>query len=175
MKVVSHLTDKNDGAAGGASDGFAYLARLAQEASTDAEKSHVEAARWDRLNLLIGIPAALLAGAGGVTALADVGGGWRILAAILAVGGGSLAGVATTLNASKKAESARVRETNLTAFSREAETVASLDRTRFEPDDVRLIIDDLSSWLNEINGLPARKSPYRKWAESRQPVVRLDK
>jgi hypothetical protein len=146
-------------------DGFQYLANLSNSAIEDAEANRKEADSWDRRNLLIGIPAALFAGAGGVTALADVGGGWRILAAILAVMGGSLAGIATTLNASRKAEVARLRQISLEAVAREADIVASLDRQRFTSDEVRAVIDELGSWLDEINGLPARKSPFNTWAE----------
>jgi hypothetical protein len=146
-------------------DGFQYLAGLSTNASKAADENRKDADSWDRRNLMIGIPAALFAGAGGVTALADVGGGWRILAAILAVMGGSLAGIATTLNASRKAEVARLRQISLLALAREADVVASLDRRRFNPDEVRAVIDDLGSWLDEINGLPARKSPFNTWAE----------
>ena len=144
---------------------FEYLGELAREADREASSSGDDSKKWERRNLWIGIPAALFAGAGGVTALTDVGGGWKILAAILAVSGGSLAGVATTLNASRKAEDARLRALSLRALAREAEILARLDRQRFASQESRMAIDDLVSWLNEINGLPARKSPYRRWVE----------
>jgi hypothetical protein len=146
---------------------FDYLDELSNSAVSDAGVNGDEAKRWERLNLWIGIPAALFAGAGGVTALTDVSGGVKIFAAILAVSGGSLAGIATTLNASRKAEEARLRQISLRAFARDASSVARLDRERFSPEEARTAIDDLVSWLNEINGLPTRKSPYRKWAERR--------
>jgi hypothetical protein len=71
------------------------LAALSKEAAEAADDEATEASKWERRNFYIGVPAALLAGAGGVTALAatsDTPSWLKVLAALAAVLGGGLTG-----------------------------------------------------------------------------------
>ena len=129
------------------------------------EEERKEAKRWDRWNLWLGLPAATLAGAGGVTALTDAPGGVKTLAAIVAVIGGGLAAAATTLNASRRAEEARARAASLRSLARHAVATLALDRERFSPVEMRDAVDDFHVWRDEIEGVATRKSAFRRWVE----------
>lgn len=145
----------------------AAVMSLADHAESESGVEKDAAAKWDSWNFKIGIPAALLAGGAGVSALTDLSGEWRTVAAIFALLGGGLAGIVTTLNPSHRAEQARSRAANLAALARQARNVAELDSRRFTPEELRDAIEDLEEWRLEIEGVPIRRSPYRKWLANR--------
>jgi hypothetical protein len=135
----------------------------------EAEDTYA-ANRWDRANLGVGIPAALLASAGGATSLAAGNHGHStlmLLAALAAVLGGGLTAVATTVNAGRKAEDARARALAFGALRREARRTLRLDLDRFSGEELREALEYLESRLIEIQGLPPQVSAYRAWKTSR--------
>lgn len=80
--------------------------------------------------------------------------------------GAALTGTATALNASKREESARTASIGYDALAREASVIKGVDLSEWPPKAAREALDFLCTWLNDIAGLPSRKSIYTVWAES---------
>jgi hypothetical protein len=144
------------------------LQAVVAEAADRAAHQRTRGRRWAIANYSVGIPASLLAGAGGVAALSDVSDGWKVAGAVFALVGGALTGVVTTLNAGRKSEAAWLADSSLRAISREAQLTEMLDLERFTADEMREAIDDLVTWMNEVEGLPARPSVFRRWRDRQQ-------
>jgi hypothetical protein len=126
---------------------------------------------WNRAHYWVGVPAALLAGFGGVTGLTDVPTWLKITGSILAIIGSGLAAVATTLNAGRRAETAHAAQTNLQAIELEASILRHVDLPSNLSDAVaREALDQLESWLMEVDGLPPRPTLYRRRLERLSPL-----
>jgi hypothetical protein len=146
----------------------AAIKSIISEAQKRAQDHFKRAKSWEKANYGIGIPAALLAGTAGVAALSDISDDWQFVAAVLALVGGGLTGIVTTLNAGRKSEMAWSAEASLRAICREATLLDQLDRDRFSREEMREAIDDLVTWMNEVEGLAPRPSPYRRWLGQRR-------
>jgi fumarate hydratase class II len=121
------------------------------------------AGRWGRMNLLIGVPAALFSGAAGaIAALADVSQNWKIAVTLLAVVASGLTTVATTLNASRRAEQASIQEAAYEALARDARVTLRVDLQGWSSETAREALETLIERLREIDGIPVRESFYRQ-------------
>jgi hypothetical protein len=121
------------------------------------------AQRWGRLNYLIGVPAALFSGAAGaIAALTDVSENWKIAVTLLAIVAAGLTSVATTLNASRRAEQASIQEAAYEALARDARVTLVVDFQTLGYGTAREALETLVDRLREIDGIPPRKSFYRE-------------
>jgi hypothetical protein len=82
------------------------LARIEEGAEYSSNSQFEQAKLWRGTNLVLGVPAAVLAAVAGATALATTAG--RVAAGILALCAAGLGAVMTTLNAARRAEQAHV-------------------------------------------------------------------
>jgi hypothetical protein len=124
---------------------------------------------WGRMNLLIGVPAALFSGAAGaIAALTDVSPGWKITVTLLAVVAAGLMSVATTLNASRRAERAAAQQAAYEALERDARVSLEVDLPRLSYQLAREALENLIDRLREIDGIPPRESFYRATISKRQ-------
>lgn len=82
------------------------LARIEEGAEYSSNSQFEQAKLWRGTNLVLGVPAAVLAAVAGATALASTAG--RVAAGILALCAAGLGAVMTTLNAARRAEQAHV-------------------------------------------------------------------
>jgi hypothetical protein len=121
----------------------AAIQDIISEAQRRAGDQWKRAKTWEKANYGLGIPAALLAGTAGVTALSDVSDEWQFVAAVLAILGGGLTGIVTTLNAGRKSEMAWSAEASLRAICREAKLLEQLDRERFDREEMREAVPQL--------------------------------
>ena len=121
-----------------------------EEAVKWSAQGQLEAAKlWRTVNLWVGVPAALLAGIAGVTALASTAG--RIVAGIIAVAAAGLGAVAATLNAPKRAEVAEAAGNKYLAIQQDAAIAREVDLPRQHVDDARQVLHDLAARRQEVN------------------------
>jgi hypothetical protein len=139
------------------------LQSIQQDASDRMKQQRTAAGRWGRMNVLIGVPAALFSGAAGaIAALTDVSEGWKIAVTLLAVIASGLTGVATTLNASRRSQQAAFREAAYEALVRDARVTLKVDLERLSYATAREALETLIDRMREIDGLPSRESFYRE-------------
>jgi hypothetical protein len=82
------------------------LERIEEGAEYSSNSQFEQAKLWRGTNLVLGVPAAVLAAVAGGTALASTAG--RVVAGVLALCAAGLGAVMTTLNAARRAEQAHV-------------------------------------------------------------------
>jgi hypothetical protein len=100
------------------------LLRIEEGATYSAQSQFEQAKLWRGTNLVLGVPAAALAGVAGATALASTTG--RVTAGILALCAAGFGAVMTTLNAARRADQAHVSSNAYLGLRNDARRVARL-------------------------------------------------
>ncbi len=119
---------------------------------------------WNRVALWLGIPATVLTGLGaatGFTSLTNSGPGKYVLAAFTLVGA-SLTGLATSLQASGKAETAAVKAASYEALGREIKVARRVDLPRWERPDKRRALEDFLNRINVLSGVTDQASFFSR-------------
>ena len=139
------------------------LRALHDDAQDRMVRQRRAAQQWGRMNVLIGVPAALFSGAAGaIAALTDVSQNWKIAVTLLAVVSSGLTSVATTLNASRKSEEAALQAAAYGELVRDARVTLQVDLGRLSYETAREALETLIDRLREIDRIPPRESFYRE-------------
>jgi hypothetical protein len=127
----------------------AQLANIEEGVKYSAQGKFEQAKLWRSVNLLIGVPAACLAAVAGATALASTTS--RIAAGIIALVAAALGAVATTLDASKRAEAAEAAGNRYLALQHEAEIAREVDLPAQDVETSRRVLHEFADRRHEIN------------------------
>jgi hypothetical protein len=146
-------------------DELAAALKRIEESATYCEHAQFEQAKfWRGMNLLLGIPASVLAAVAGATALASTGG--RIAAGIVALVSAGLSAVTTTLHSSEWMDRAESAGNQYLALKSDARIARRVDL----PGDAatgRRALDELRARQDEINAAAAPPSFYANWRAMR--------
>lgn len=137
------------------------LKRIEESATYSAQSQFAQAKLWQSVNLVVGLPAALLAAVSGGTALAGLVG--TNAAAGMALGAAAFAALALTLNASERARQSHAAANaylGLLSAARRLRTVGLPDLT-FE--QARDQLDELGRRVDEINQSAPIPSRWAFW------------
>jgi hypothetical protein len=129
------------------------LANIEEGVTYSAQGQLEQAKLWRAVNLLVGVPAASLAAIAGATALASAAG--RIAAGIIALVAAGLGAVATTLDASKRAESAETAGNKYLALQQDAQIAREVDLPLQDAEAARRALHVLVQRRREINSQAA--------------------
>jgi hypothetical protein len=133
------------------------LERIEDGAEYSSNSQFEQAKLWRGTNLVLGVPAAVLAAIAGATALASTAG--RVTAGVLALCAAGLGAVMTTLNAARRAEQAHVAGNAYLGLRNDARRLRTIDMPGQAIDDVRGALEELSGREMEINNgapIPSR-------------------
>ena len=125
------------------------LLRIEEAAMYSSQSQFEQSKLWRGTNLVLGVPAAALAGVAGATALAGTTG--RVTAGILALCAAGFGAVMTTLNAARRAEQAHVASNAYLGLRNDARRLRTIDLTRMPIDDARQALAELAGRETEIN------------------------
>lgn len=120
---------------------------IEEEAAMKAVAHFINGRRWERKNLQIGLPGAVLAGVAGVTAFTTLP-GW--ITGAVAMVAGALSAINTFLNPGDKASSHRSSNATFSAIRRKADMVKDVQAPLADPDDPKAI-EALVQTLQELN------------------------
>lgn len=150
----------------------AELLRI-EEAATYSSQSQFSSAKfWRGLNLLLGVPAAVLAAIAGTTVLADASSAKT--GAAIALISAALTAVMTTLNASQRAEQSRVSANAYLALQADARMMRTVYLPDLDREDATQRLEELvkrRTSVNETAPVPAFLSYWlgrRNIAKGRQ-------
>jgi hypothetical protein len=152
------------------------LQRLGNVTERGRDTSARASIRWRRLALWLGIPATILTSLGaatGFTSLTEQGPGKYVLAS-LALIGATLTGVATSLGATGKAESAATTAASFGALSQEIKLSRRVDLSRWKPDDKRRALEDFMNRVNVLGGVTDQASYYSRTHPMTPPAPAVD-
>jgi hypothetical protein len=133
----------------------AILQAMEQRCFTTRDAHLGKASRWNKAHYWVGVPAALLAGAGAVSGLTETQGAVQVTLAIVALVGSGLAAVATTLNAGRVSEEARSTANAYDALGLEIGVTRKVDLRTWPPDNGlgRESVEDYLHRLNDLAGV----------------------
>jgi hypothetical protein len=137
------------------------LKRIEESATYSSQSQFAQAKLWQSVNLVVGLPAALLAAVSGGTALAGLVG--TNAAAGMALGAAAFAALALTLNASERARQSHAAANaylGLLGAARRVRTVELLELT-FE--QARDQLDEIGRRADEINQSAPIPSRWAFW------------
>jgi hypothetical protein len=133
------------------------LSRIEESATFSAQAQFEQAKYWRAVNLILGVPAAVLAAVAGATALASTTG--RVPAGVIALVAAGLSAITTTLNAAQRTEQGQAAGNLYLALQSDARIAREADLPRQSFDEARAALADLRIRQDEINqssALPAR-------------------
>jgi hypothetical protein len=125
------------------------LLRIEEGAEHSSQSQFEQAKLWRGTNLVLGVPAAVLAAVAGGTALASTAG--RVAAGILALCAAGLGAVMTTLNAARRAEQAHVAANSYLSVRNDVRRLRTIELPGLEFDDAKQALAELTGRENEIN------------------------
>ena len=135
----------------------AELSRIEEGAEHSSNSQFEQAKLWRGTNLVLGVPAAVLAAVAGATALASTAG--RVVAGILALCAAGLGAVMTTLNAARRAEQAHVAGNAYLGLRNDARRLRTIDLPALPVSEARQALEELTGRESEINNgapIPSR-------------------
>ena len=125
------------------------LSRIEEAASYSSQSQFSSAKFWRGLNLVLGVPAAVLAAIAGTTVLADASNAKT--GAVIALVSAALTAVMTTLNAAQRAEQSRGAANAYLALQGDARLLRTIDLRGLDHDGARQRLDELVQRRNAIN------------------------
>lgn len=140
----------------------AEFRRIEESAMYSAQCQFEETKRWRAVNLLLGIPATLLAAVAGTTALIDSAG--ATAAGILALLSSGLGAVLTTVNAPQRTAQAAASANAFLEIQTAARQHREIDLDHWTPEEARQALTALTARRDEGNAkaeVPSRRA-YRK-------------
>ena len=125
------------------------LSRLEESARWSAQGQFEQAKQWRGINLLLGIPASILAAISGATALATTAG--RLAAGILALAAAAFGAVLTTTNAAHRSNRASSSANAYLEIQTAARQLRLIDLPNLSVEDARTELAALTSRRDEQN------------------------
>lgn len=126
-----------------------------------AQAQFEQAKYWRAVNLILGVPAAVLAAVAGATALASTTG--RVPAGIIALVAAGLSAITTTLNAAQRTEQGQAAGNLYLALQSDARIARETDLPRQSFDEARAALAELRVRQDEINQSSALPARYAYW------------
>lgn len=138
------------------------LGRLEESCRYSAQGQFEQTKLWRTVNYGLGIPASILAGVAGATALASTTG--RVTAGILAIAAAALGAILTTINASHHVNQASAAANAYLEIQTAARQYREIDLPYAAIDDARSALSELTSRRDEQNKTaePPNRWAYRK-------------
>jgi len=137
------------------------LCRIEESATFSAQAQFEQAKYWRAVNLILGVPAAVLAAIAGATALASTTG--RVAAGIIALVAAGLSAITTTLNAAQRTEQGQAAGNLYLALQSDARIARETDLSRQTFDEARAALAELRLRQDEINQSSALPARYAYW------------
>ncbi|GAA1723118.1 hypothetical protein GCM10009765_83850 [Fodinicola feengrottensis] len=136
--------------------------RLEESAMYSAQNQFEVAKQWRGVNLMLGLPASVLAAVSGATALASTTG--RLWAGLLALAAAAFGAILTTINASHRTNQAAAAANAYLAIQTAARQARLLDLHSSDLDDARNTLAEITARRDEQN---KTAEPPNKWARRR--------
>jgi hypothetical protein len=138
------------------------LKRLEESAMYSAQGQFEETKQWRGVNLLLGLPASLLAAVAGATALAATAG--RITAGVLAIVAAGFGAILTTTNASHHVNQAAAAANAYLEIQTAARQYREIDLPYVSVDEARQALAELTARRDEQNKTaePPNRRSYQK-------------
>jgi membrane protein YdbS with pleckstrin-like domain len=143
------MSDLDDGADARRAAISAELARLEESTLYSAQNQFEQAKQWRGINLVLGVPASVLAAVAGATALASAAN--RFWAGVLALAAAAFGAVLTTLNASHRTNQAASAANAYLEIQTAARQARLIDLPVTELDDSRAQLAELTARRDEQN------------------------
>jgi hypothetical protein len=138
------------------------FSRLEESAMYSAQNQFEQAKQWRGINLILGLPASVLAAVSGATALASTAG--RVWAGLLALGAAAFGAVLTTVNASHRTNQASSAANAYLEIQTAARQARLLDLPVADIEDVRATLAEITARRDEQN---KTAEPPNRWARRR--------
>jgi hypothetical protein len=127
----------------------AELTRLEESALYSAQNQFEQAKQWRGINLVLGVPASVLAAVSGATALATTAG--RLWAGVLGLTAAAFGAVLTTVNASHRTNQAASAANAYLEIQTAARQARLVDLPTMELDEARAQLAELTARRDEQN------------------------
>jgi len=137
------------------------LKRIEESATYSSQSQFAQAKLWQSVNLVVGLPAALLAAISGGTALAGLVG--KDAAAAMALGAAAFAALALTLNASERARQSHASANAYLALLGAARRLRTVGLNGRPFEEARAELDDLARRHDETNQAAPIPSRWAFW------------
>ncbi|AHH16898.1 hypothetical protein NONO_c21000 [Nocardia nova SH22a] len=138
------------------------FSRLEESAMYSAQNQFEQAKQWRGINLMLGLPASVLAAVSGATALASTAG--RFWAGLLALGAAAFGAVLTTVNASHRTNQASSAANAYLEIQTAARQARLLDLPVTDLDEMRAALAEITARRDEQN---KTAEPPNRWARRR--------
>jgi len=136
--------------------------RLEESALYSAQNQFEQAKQWRSVNLILGVPASVLAAMSGATALASTAG--RFWAGLLALGAAAFGAVLTTVNASHRTNQASSAANAYLEIQTAARQARLLDLPVADIEEIRATLAEITARRDEQN---KTAEPPNRWARRR--------
>jgi hypothetical protein len=136
--------------------------RLEESALYSAQNQFEQAKQWRSVNLILGVPASVLAAMSGATALASTAG--RFWAGLLALGAAAFGAVLTTVNASHRTNQASSAANAYLEIQTAARQARLLDLPVADIEGIRATLAEITARRDEQN---KTAEPPNRWARRR--------
>jgi hypothetical protein len=138
------------------------LRRLEESAEYSAQSQFEQTKQWRGVNLLLGLPASVLAAVAGATALAATAG--RIAAGILAIAAAGFGAILTTVNASPRMNQASSAANAYLEIQTAARQAREIDLPYLGVDEARQMLAELTARRDEQNKTadPPNRRSYKR-------------
>jgi hypothetical protein len=137
------------------------VSRIEESARYSSQSQLEQAKLWRAVNLLLGLPAAVLAAIAAGTGLASAAG--RVPAAILALIAAGFGAALTTLNASRRMNQAQSSGNAYLALETAARQLGRIDLSGMTEDEARAALGELTSRRDELNQTADIPGFYAYW------------
>lgn len=127
-----------------------------------AQNQFEQAKQWRGINLILGLPASVLAAVSGATALASTAG--RLWAGLLALGAAAFGAVLTTVNASHRTNQASSAANAYLEIQTAARQARLLDLPVADIEEIRATLAEITARRDEQN---KTAEPPNRWARRR--------
>jgi hypothetical protein len=138
--------------------------RIHESALYSSQGQFEQAKLWRLLNLLLGVPAAVLAAVSGGTGLAGHGG---VVPGVLALIAAAFGATLTTVNASRRMTQAQVSANAFLQLQTAARQFMAIDLATLNRDDAREALRNLTNTRDELNKTADPPSRYAYWLSRR--------
>ncbi|WP_205624093.1 SLATT domain-containing protein [Amycolatopsis vancoresmycina] len=135
------------------------FSRLEESAMYSAQNQFEQAKQWRGINLMLGLPASVLAAVSGATALASTAG--RVWAGLLALAAAAFGAVLTTVNASHRTNQASSAANAYLEIQTAARQARLLDLPCTDVEEMRAALAEITARRDEQN---KTAEPPNRWA-----------
>lgn len=141
----------------------------AEEDALYSSKAHFNAAeRWKSLNYVLGVPAAVISGLAGASALSQFD-HHNVVAGVLSLGVAALTAVVTFLNPSEQAAIHKGFGSRYNTLKNQCRVAGSVDSGRISNDELRQRLEELSAERDQL-GMDAPGIPRWAFVKARKGI-----